>query len=144
MHKSIRWLRQDAVLAVHEAQIAEHGGSLGVRDLGLLEAALARPQHLAAYAQPAPGIPALAAAYALGVIRSHPFVDGNKRVALVLLELFLDLNRHDFTASDAECHAMIWTAAAGTATDDEFRAWVHDHVVVQDEALRHTRSEAVL
>ncbi|HVA39010.1 MAG TPA: type II toxin-antitoxin system death-on-curing family toxin [Candidatus Dormibacteraeota bacterium] len=133
MHSRIRWLRQDAVLAVHEAQIAEHGGSLGVRDLGLLESALARPQHLAAYAEPESDVPALAAAYGLGIIRGHPFVDGNKRVALVLVELFLDLNHYDFTASDAECHAMIWQTAAGTASDDEFSAWVHDHAIAREE-----------
>ena len=124
---NIRWLRQDTVLAIHEMQIAEHGGSLGIRDLDLLESALARPRNAAAYADPEPSIPMLAALYALGIIRNHPFVDGNKRVGFVLLELFLELHNNELTASDSECYTTIVDIAAGNMSDEAFIAWVNDH-----------------
>ena len=118
------WIREDTVLAIHEAQIAEHGGSLGVRDAGLLTSALARTLNAEAYADPAPDIPALAALYAIGIIRNHPFVDGNKRVGFVLLELFLELNGFELRADDAECVTTIFALAAGELSDDDFTAWV--------------------
>jgi death-on-curing protein len=119
---SWRWLRRDTVLAIHEAQIAEHGGALGIRDMGLLESALARPQQAAAYGEPNPSN--LAALYALGISRNHPFIDGNKRVALVLLELFLYLNGRKLTASNRDCYEAIMSIAAGDRSDDDFIAWV--------------------
>ncbi len=85
----IIWLLEDAVRAIHERQIAEHGGSSGVRDEGLLLSALARPQHLLAYGDPSPDAAALASAYAFGIARNHPFIDGNKRTALVAARTFL-------------------------------------------------------
>ena len=84
------WIAEATILAVHDAQLAAHGGASGVRDLGLLQSALARPQHLVAYAEPT--VPKLAAAYGFGIARNHPFVDGNKRTAFVAVELFLELN----------------------------------------------------
>jgi death on curing protein len=119
---SVKWLREDVVLAIHEAQIAEHGGLPGVRDRGLLSSALARPQHAAAYSKV--GIPDLAALYALGVVKNHPFVDGNKRVGALLLELFLEDNGYRLVADDAEFTLTILAIASGTASDADFSDWV--------------------
>ena len=116
------------MLAIHDAQIAEHGGAAGIRDLGLLDSALARPRNAASYDSDA-SIPKLAAFYALGIIRDHPFVDGNKRVGLVLLELFLALNGFSLRASDAQCYEAIVSAASGEATEAEFSAWVEGHTM---------------
>jgi death-on-curing protein len=116
------WLELEAVLAIHDEQIAEHGGSLGVRDPGLLEAALARPMNLAAYEQP--DAAELAAVYAIAIARNHPFIDGNKRTAYVALELFLDQNAFDFGATDADATVMTWQMAAGDVSDPDFIAWV--------------------
>ena len=116
------------VLAIHDAQIAEHGGAAGVRDLGLLDSALARPRNAASYKSDA-SIPQLAALYALGVIRDHPFIDGNKRVGLVLLELFLALNGFELLASDAQFYEAIIGAANGEVTDVQFSAWVEAHTI---------------
>jgi death-on-curing protein len=120
------WLDGDVVRAIHEAQIAEHGGSLGVRDPGLLASALTRPRNAAAYGDP--DVAELAALYALGVIKNHPFVDGNKRVGAVLLELFLDMNGYDLVANDEELLPTILSAAAGDA-NEELIDWIRENVV---------------
>lgn len=117
------------MLAAHEAVIGEHGGSLGIRDLPLLESALARPQHAGAYAKSPLDVPRIAAIYALGISRNHPFIDGNKRVALVVLETFLELNGYTLTAGDAECVTVFWALAAGELNDDEFSEWVEKNAV---------------
>ncbi len=117
-----RWLRLEVVLAVHEQQIAEHGGSTGLRDRGLLESALARPQQKAAYGEP--DLADLAAAYAFGIARNHPFVDGNKRVAFVALELFLRLNGLELVADDQACLAVMLDLAAGAIEEEELAAWL--------------------
>jgi death on curing protein len=119
------WLDKDVVLAIHESQIAEHGGASGVRDLGLLESALARPQNAAAYSDV--DVADLAALYALGVIKNHPFVDGNKRVGTVLLETFLELHEHELAAGDDDLLAMILSLAAGEVSDANFTTWVREH-----------------
>lgn len=119
------------MLAIHDAQIAEHGGAAGIRDLGLLDSALARPRNAASYDSDA-SIPKLAALYALGVILDHPFVDGNKRVGLVLLELFLALNGFELRTSDAQCYEAIVSAASGEATEAEFSTWVEEHSAQAD------------
>jgi death-on-curing protein len=116
------WLRLDVVLAIHDAQLAEHGGSSGLRDRGLLESALARPQHLAAYGEP--DIAALAAAYAFGIARNHPFVDGNKRTALVAMETFLALNGHDLAVDDAACVVTMLRLAAGELEEQALADWI--------------------
>jgi death-on-curing protein len=116
---------QAAVLAIHDEQIAEHGGAAGVRDLGLLELALAQPQHLATY-DPEADAAGLAAAYAFGTARNHPFVDGNKRTALVVLELFLEINGQSLTADDADCVATMLALAAGELSEDALAEWVRD------------------
>jgi death-on-curing protein len=119
------WLSSQLVLAIHDEQLAEHGGSTGLRDAGLLDSALARPLNRAGYGDP--DISELAAVYALGIAQNHPFVDGNKRTAFVTLELFLRLNGCLFTAGDADAVVMTLAMAAGELSDDEFTAWVRMH-----------------
>ncbi len=116
------WLLRTAVEAIHDEQLAEHGGGEGLRDAGLLESALSRPRNLATYG--APDMAALAAAYGYGIARNHPFVDDNKRTAFVAVELFLDLNGHTLTAGDAECIMMVERLADGTVSEQEFAAWI--------------------
>lgn len=120
------WLSARLVLAAHEEQLAEHGGPGGVRDPGLLESALARAQNRAAYGSA--DVADLAAGYAFGIARNHPFVDGNKRAAFVALEVFLELNGWSLTADDAACVAAILQLAAGQTTEDELAAWIRQHV----------------
>ena len=98
-----------------------------MRDMGLLEAALARPLNAENYAEGSVDTPTLAALYALAIVRSHPFIDGNKRVGLVLLETFLELNDYEFQASDADCVRTIFSLAAGNLGDSDFTAWVQKH-----------------
>lgn len=118
------WLTLDVVLAIHEEQIAEHGGAEGVRDMALAESALARPMNLAAYGEP--DLPALAAALGYGLTRNHPFVDGNKRTAYVAIETFLDLNGLEVTASDADCVVTMLRLAAGDLPEEGLAAWLRD------------------
>ena len=121
----IFWLTQAAILAIHEEQLAEHGGGEGVRDPGLLDSALARPLNLAAYGTP--DLPALAASLGFGLARNHPFIDGNKRTAYVAVETFLILNGLDLTANDAECIVVMLDLAAGELSEDAFAAWLRDN-----------------
>ena len=118
------WIEPEVVLAVHEENLAEHGGHAGVRDDGLLASALDRPRNKAAY-DPESDVAALAAAYAFGIVRNHPFVDGNKRAALAVAETFLGRNGFESTATDAECVTTFIALAAGeigeTALTDWFR-----------------------
>ena len=118
----IIWLTRDLLLAIHDEQIAEHGGAPGIRDHALLENALARPRNHAGYG--AADVPGLGALYALAIARNHPFVDGNKRAAFVALETFLILNGFELVASDAEATVMIIEMSAGEITDAAFIAWV--------------------
>jgi death-on-curing protein len=120
------WLRLDVILAAHEAQVAEHGGGTGIRDSGLLESALARPQNAHAYSAGI-SLSELGATYGIAIVRNHPFVDGNKRTGLVALELFLDLNGFDLVADDASSVQAILALAAGEMTDSDFVAWVAQH-----------------
>ena len=126
MPSNTRWLQLEAVLAIHEAQLAEHGGGAGIRDGGALDSALARPQQWDAYGQ-GTDIPAFAAIYAIAIVRNHPFIDGNKRTGLVALELFLNDNGYTLTADDAQCVTEILALAAGERTDDEMIAWVRSN-----------------
>ena len=119
------WLGRDLVLAIHEEQIAEHGGGEGLRDLGLLDSALARPRNLAAYGTP--DLAALAASLGFGLARNHPFIDGNKRTAYVAVETFLILNGLDLTAGDAECVVAMLDLATGDLPEAGFAAWLRDH-----------------
>lgn len=124
--KPPRWLPKDIILAVHHRQLAEHGGAAGVRDEGLLDSALARPQNLFAYGEG--DAAALAAAYAFGIARNHPFIDGNKRTAYVACELFLMANGFELASSDEESLAMMLGLAAGEIGEAEFAAWLRDNV----------------
>lgn len=119
------WIDRAVILAIHDAQLAEHGGLSGTRDLGLLDSALSRPQHLDAYGEP--DAAALAAAYAYGVARNHPFLDGNKRTAFVAAELFLRLNGQRLGADDADCVLTMLALAAGDLDEDAFAAWLRRH-----------------
>jgi death-on-curing protein len=120
-----RWVAAEVLLAVHEEQLAEHGGAAGVRDLGLLESALARPQNQAAYGNP--DAADLAAAYGVGLAKNHPFIDGNKRTAFVAVELFLALNGHNLVADDADCVLTMLSVAAGSLDEPGFAAWLRTH-----------------
>lgn len=124
----IKWILEETVYAVHRRQIAEHGGSDGVRDEGLLSSALARPQNLLAYSEKAPDIAALAAAYAFGIAKNHPFIDGNKRTALVVMRTFLLLNEYDFTATQEEKYLTFLKLAEGNLTEKELEDWVRDKI----------------
>lgn len=123
-----KWLRADLALAVHEEQLAEHGGGDGVRDDGALESALARPRNLAAYASP--DAPALASGYAFGVARNHPFVDGNKRTAWVLARLFLYVNGLELQFGQAEAVLIMLALAAGDIGEEELADWFRERVKV--------------
>ena len=120
------WIEESVVWAVHEAQLAEHGGSAGVRDAGLLASALARPLNLAAYDEQADAA-ALAAAYGFGIARNLPFIDGNKRTAFVCCELFLALNGVSLEADDGNCVSTMLALAAGDIGEAEFAAWLRTH-----------------
>ena len=122
-----QWVREDVALAVHDEQLAEHGGAAGVRDLGLLQSALARPENLAAYGEP--DAAALAAAYAFGIARNHPFTDGNKRTAAVTALLLLVHNGIEFQIGEAELVVMILALAAGELTEMETAGWLRDRLV---------------
>jgi death-on-curing protein len=116
-------------LVFHDEQLAEHGGGAGVRDIGGLESALARAQNLLAYSTEPPTIGDLAAAYAFGITRNHPFVDGNKRTALVVSEAFLDLNGYELTASNEETYLTFVALAEGSLSQQEFRKWMNRFIV---------------
>jgi death-on-curing protein len=116
------WLRKDVLLAVHERLLAEHGGSSGIRDDGLLESALGRPRNLFAYAKPT--IFDLAAAYACGVIKDHPFVDGNKRTGFMAAYLFLGRNGYDFTAEESDVVLSTLGVAEGKVNEEHYAAWL--------------------
>jgi len=117
------WLTKAVILAIHDEQLAEHGGGTGVRDDGLLDSALARPQNRLAY-DAAADLATLAAAYAFGLARNHPFIDGNKRTAFVAAEVFLDLNGMTLTASDEDCVLTMLRLAAGEIDEDAFADWL--------------------
>ena len=119
------WLREDVLYAVHDAQLAEHGGLAGVRDAGLFASALARPQNVAAYGNP--DYAELAAAYGYGIARNHPFIDGNKRTAFVAVELFLSVNGFELLADDMACVLTMLAVAAGEIEEDAFAGWIRSN-----------------
>ena len=120
------WIPKEVVLAIHDEQIAEHGGLAGLRDAGLLDSALARARNL--FAHEGSDIVALAAAYGFGIARSHPFNDGNKRTSAVVTELFLVLNGIELKASDAEV-VRVWLALAqGSLGESGFLSWLRAHI----------------
>ena len=122
-----KWLERTAVLAMHARQLAEHGGGEGVRDMGLLESALQRPRNKMAYGEP--DICDLAASYAYGIARNHPFVDGNKRTALVASRTFLLINGYQINASKEDRLTIFLGLAAGDVSEDSLAAWFRKFVV---------------
>ncbi len=124
----ITWLGEKLALAIHRMQIAEHGGEDGVRDLGLLESALARAGNIDAY-EPNADTARLAAAYAFGIIKNHPFVDGNKRTGYVVMETFLVLNRHALVATEDEKYPVVLGIADGTVSEDGLSEWLRGRIV---------------
>ncbi len=117
------WVDYDVVLAIREAQLAEHGGSGGIRDQGLLESALVRPRNLYHHSA-AVNLSQLAAAYAFGIAKNHPFVDGNKRTAWVVCAVFLELNGRTVSADQAIVVAMMLGAADDSMSEDQLSAWM--------------------
>lgn len=120
------WVARSVVLALHDEQLAEHGGGSGLRDEGLLNSALARPLNLEAYGDP--DAADLAAAYAFGVAKNHPFVDGNKRTAAVAMELFLDQNGYELTATDEALVLTILALADGSSSETDLADWVRGNM----------------
>jgi death-on-curing protein len=119
---SFRWITRDIAMAAHTQSLSDHGGSPGVRDEGLLDSALARPQNVAAYGEPI--VYDLAAALAYGLAKNHPFIDGNKRTAFLCAYTFLGLNGAELDADEAEAAAIIIDLAAGAVTEEEFARWL--------------------
>jgi death-on-curing protein len=120
-----RWIDRRVLLLLHDESLAEHGGTPGIRDEGLLESALARPLNLVAYGKP--DVSDLAAAYAVGLAKNHPFVDGNKRAAFLAAGLFLELNGSRLTATQVEAtHAML-AVAEGTMDQAAFAEWIRSN-----------------
>ena len=113
------------VAAIHDEQLAIHGGSDGLRDAALLESALGRPRNKWAYEQA--GLPELAAAYGYGIAKNHPFVDGNKRTSLLAIYTFLGINGIDFRVPEAEAAAMIVSLAAGEVSEESLARWIRDN-----------------
>lgn len=124
----IIWIERPLVTAIHERQLAEHGGGTGVRDESLLDSALARPQQFHAYGNPPPNIADLAASLAFGLARNHPFVDGNKRTAAVACEVFIMLNSAALNADDLELYPLYVALAEGSLPEAEFAVWLREHI----------------
>ncbi len=127
--KEITWVLDEVVLAVHDEQLAVHGGLSGIRDRGILESALARPRNLAAY-EACDDLARLAAAYLYRIVKNHGFVDGNKRTALVTADLFLMLNGYELVSSPAENVLMVLSVADGTLSESELAVWLRRNIKV--------------
>ena len=126
MHKDEPiWFEERTVLAIHEMQLAEHGGASGIRDHGLLISGLDRAKN--AFHYQGADIPALAAIYALGIINNHPFIDGNKRTGSVLLQVYLELHGYRFIPTDAEFYDMIVSLSSSEMSDEAFTDWVRSN-----------------
>ncbi|MBL4617936.1 MAG: type II toxin-antitoxin system death-on-curing family toxin [Robiginitomaculum sp.] len=123
------WVRDDVVLAIHRRQLAEHGGQDGLRDLGLLQSALNKPKNLFHYADPTPQLSAMAARYAYGLTLNHPFIDGNKRTAFVVCQLFLNLNNVKLQASSFEKYEMFMQLASGAVSEETLGQWIAEHLI---------------
>jgi death on curing protein len=125
MTVSWRWVDRRALELLHDESLAEHGGAAGLRDEGLFESALARPQNLAAYGEP--DVHSLAAAYGVGLAKNHPFVDGNKRAAFLAIGMFLALNRWRLTASQGDATLTMLAVASGQMDETALARWLRQH-----------------
>jgi death-on-curing protein len=117
------WMELADAIIAHDLELTAHGGSAGIRDAGLLDSALTRPRNLWAYAESAPSLAVLAAAYAFGISSNHPFVDGNKRTALLVSFAFLDVNASEVIASQEDAFLIILGLAAGEITEEQLARW---------------------
>lgn len=125
----MRWISKRELLLLHDVSLAEHGGASGIRDEGLVESVLSRPENLAAYGEP--DIAALAAAYGFGLAKNDPFIDGNKRVAFLAVGLFLMKNGQRLVVSQAEATATVLALASGEITEVAFAQLIRDHLQVR-------------
>ena len=125
MSRRWRWIDKTALVLLHDESLGEHGGAAGIRDEGLFESALARPENIAADENP--DIASLAAAYGVGLAKNHPFIDGNKRVAFMAVGLFLALNGYRLCASQIEATKAMFTVAAGEMSEADFAAWIRQN-----------------
>jgi death on curing protein len=123
------WVDKDVLLALHDESLAEHGGGIGLRDIGLLESALDRPKNLALYGSP--DMAELAAAYGFGLAKNHAFVDGNKRAAFLAIGLFLYSNGYRLQATQNDATQTILALAAGQLTEDQLALWIRAHSVLR-------------
>ena len=121
-----RWLSRLVVDAIHDEQLREHGGLPGIRDENVLESALARPQQKWHYTGQT-DVPTLAAAYAFGLVRNHPYRDGNKRIGFLAMVTFLGTNGYDLQATDAEVVAEVLAVADGSLSEEALAAWIRQH-----------------
>jgi death-on-curing protein len=119
------WLRQDVIVAIHERVLADYGGQSGIRDSGLLDSALAGPKQIQAYEEP--DCARLAAAFAAGIIRNHPFIDGNKRVGFMAAYVFLATNGHTLTATELSATQTVIDLAAGEISESQFAQWLREN-----------------
>ena len=128
-----RWVSKQALVLLHGESLATHGGREGMRDEGLLESALMRPQNIVAYADAdnPPDAAALAASYGVGLAKNHPFVDGNKRAAFLAVGLFLYLNGLRLQATQTDATLTMLAVAAGDITEEAFAAWLREHAAVR-------------
>ena len=123
-----QWIFESIVHAIHDEQIAEHGGLQGTRDITLLQSALARPNNIKVYDNP--DIATLSASYAVGISKNHPFNDGNKRTAFVVMELFLLLNGYELTADDGMCVLTMLKVASGEMSEEELATWIRENITL--------------
>jgi len=130
--KSPHWLLRETVLALQDQLVAGFGGLSGLRDEGLLNSALARPQHLFAYGKPV--VYELAASYAFGLVRNHPFLDGNKRIGFTAAVVFLELNGVRFSATEADATVKTLALAAGDLDEAGYAAWLRTNSVLRKRA----------
>jgi death on curing protein len=126
--QDVIWIQDEVVIAIHHQQLTEHGGLEGIRDEGLLQSALCRPKNLLAYTDSALDLADLAAAYGYGIVKNHPFVDGNKRTAYIVMRTFLKLNGHDLQASDEDKYQIWIDLATGILSEIELAEWIRNHV----------------
>lgn len=137
----IEWLERETVLAIHDRQLAEHGGGVGLRDPNLLDSALARPQQLAHYSSDETDLAALAASLTFGLARNHPFVDANKRTAWVCCSTFLLLNGCRITASIEDKYLTILSLAEGHLPEAEFAQWLRENTQTAAGSVQEPQAE---